>query len=196
MSLWSQGSKSEMATHPPHLDIESLLAALARHDVDFVLTGSVVGMALGVAHSPGDLDVAPAIDDANLGRLAGMLRALGAKPRHDPAWRRGLSEEGCERWAPDPPTGQNLDHRFVTRFGELDIVPLHAGTFDHLASHAVHVLAFGLPIRVAHPDDLIALCERWARETDRRRLPALRVAGEALVRTGLPADIGARLSRR
>jgi hypothetical protein len=158
---------------PRPLDLQPLFRALARHRVEYVLTGSVGAMLHGVELVPGDLDIAPALDGENLERLARLLGELGAKPKFVPSWSKGPSEDECARWSPDPATEQHLDHRFVTPHGELDVVPRHGGTYEKLAPRAVTITAFGHEVRVAHVDDLIALCAKWNRDTDRRRVPLL-----------------------
>ena len=185
-----------MIADPVPLDLERLLAALSRHAVQYVITGSVAALAHGVELSPGDLDIAPALTPQNLAALASFLAELGAKPKHVPTWQQGPSREACERWLAQPATETNLDHRFVTRYGELDVVPRLAGTYDQLISRAVHMTAFELPILVAHLDDLISLCERWGRGTDQARLPALNALRSGLDGSSAGRDVGARLGRR
>jgi hypothetical protein len=185
-----------MTLDSPHLELEPLIGALARHRVRFVITGSVAALAHGVDLHPGDLDIAPALDDQNLNALSGLLGELGAKPKHVPSWQKGPSREACEAWLRLPATEANLDHRFVTAHGELDVVPRLAGTYDELVTRAVTMTAFDVRTLIAHVDDLISLCEKWDRDTDRRRMPALLAARGGLDRGPAGRDIGARLSRR
>lgn len=175
------------------LRLSLLINALARHDVVYIVTGSVGALAYGVDLVPGDLDIAPALTDENLRSLGALLRDLGAKPKYVPTWKSGLTREECERWIPEPADEKNLDHRFVTRHGELDVVPRLAGTHAELAVRSVTTTAFGAGLRVAHVEDLIALCRKWGRPRDLERLPALFAARERFEKEGLPADIGRRL---
>jgi len=184
-----------MTSDPAHLDLQRLLAALSRHAVHYVITGSVAALAHGVELSPGDLDIAPALTPENLTALARMLAELGAKPKHVPTWQQGPSREACERWLAHPATETNLDHRFVTPYGELDVVPRLAGTYDELIGRAVSMTAFGLTIRVAHLDDLISLCEKWGRGTDQIRLPVLNSLRSRPEGSSTGRDVGARLGR-
>jgi hypothetical protein len=73
------------------------------------------------------------------------------------------------------------------------VVPRLAGTYEELSKRAVRVAAFDATIRVAHLEDLIALCRAWDRETDRQRLPELIAARD---RAGVtdPLDVGRRLT--
>jgi hypothetical protein len=160
-------------TDTGRLDPAALLGMLGRGGVDYVVAGSVAAMAFGVDLVPGDLDVVPSLDPANLERLGLLLHRAGAKPRHVPGWREGLDREACERWRPEPFDLAALDHRFVTPWGDLDVVPLKAGRYDELGPTAVSFTAFGCAIQVAHPDHLIAQLDRWDRPRDRARRAAL-----------------------
>ena len=60
---------------------EEILAALERHDVRYVLIGGLAATLRGSPYPTGDVNITPASDRANLGRLAAALRALEAKLR-------------------------------------------------------------------------------------------------------------------
>jgi hypothetical protein len=160
-------------SEPARLDPGALLDLLARHGIVHILGGSVAAMAYGVDLVPGDLDIVPELEAANLHRLGRLLRDLGAKPKYLPGWAAGPDREGCERWQPEPFDVAALDHRFVTRHGELDIVPIKAGRYDELRPRAVAMGAFGREVHVAHVDHLLAQLDRWNRECDRARRSAL-----------------------
>lgn len=153
------------------MDVRPLLTELQEAGVRYVLTGSVAAAAYGVPVEPRDLDVAPETEPENLTRLAALLTRIGAKPRHDPNWQ--FSEEECERWTPDPPTEENLDHLFDTRLGPLDVVPWRSGRYEELAARGLPVEADGLRVLVAHPDDLAA---KMTFPKQRERLPHLAAA--------------------
>jgi hypothetical protein len=176
------------------LRIGRLLGVLHEGRVEYVLTGSVAAMAYGLALVPRDLDIAPSLETGNLDCLATVLRQLGAKPKYAPTWLHGPTREQCEAWIPEPADEVNLDHRFVTAYGELDVVPRKAGSFAELAPRAIRVCAFGIQVRIAHLDDLVLLCERWDRPTDRRRLPALVAARDAFEPSAMPGDVTERLT--
>lgn len=151
----------------------ALLERLERHQVRHVLAGSVAAMAYGVDLVPGDLDIVPDLEPSNLERLGTLLREIGAKPKFVPGWVAGPDRESCERWQPEPFDAASLDHRFLTPFGELDVVPFKAGRYDEMLPGAVAVRAFGLVFSVAHVDHLIAQLDRWDRPRDRARRAAL-----------------------
>jgi len=155
------------------LDPAAWLVMLGRDGIEYLVGGSVAAMAFGVDLVPGDLDVVPSLDSDNLRRLGLLLQRVGAKPKHVPEWREGPDREACERWRPEPFDVAALDHRFVTPWGELDVVPVKAGRYDELRPTAVTFTAFGNVIQVVHPDQLIAQLERWDRPRDRARHAAL-----------------------
>jgi hypothetical protein len=160
-------------SEPPRLDPGVLLELLEHHRIAHLLVGSVAAMAYGVPLVPGDLDIAPELAGDNLHRLGGLLRDLGARPKYVPGWAAGPDRESCERWQPEPFDAAALDHRFVTRHGELDVVPIKAGRYDQLRPSAVVMRAFGREVHVAHIDHLLAQLERWNRERDRVRRTGL-----------------------
>lgn len=97
-----------------------LLAVLAEHGVDWILTGSVALLVFGARIEPGDLDVVPEASPANLRRLGALLDAVDAVPAHHPGWAPGLTFERCAQWRPAPLT-ERFDHMFVIRLGILDV---------------------------------------------------------------------------
>ena len=154
-------------------NIPALLAALARYRVRYVLFGSGGAAAYGAALAPGDLDVCPAPDPDNLRRLGAALADIGGRPRVIPGW---MTPEASTAWTPEPPTPENVDHLFATDFGDFDVVPRPFGphgdadrfTFETLDARAVTLRAFGVEVRVASLDDLIASKMSRRRDKDLR----------------------------
>jgi hypothetical protein len=151
-----------------------LLAALAEHDVDFVVIGGIAGGAHGSAYPTYDLEVAYARDDDNLERLASAVRALGARLRGAP---------------PDVPfqldakalkAGANFT--FVTDLGDLDILadPAGAPAYELLKAGATTADIRGLPVRVASLDHLIAMKEAAGRTKDKLMATEYRVLSDEL----------------
>ena len=118
-------------------------------------------MAYGANLTPGDLDICPALDEENLQPLANALREMEAKPRYTPGWN---TQEECDNWSPHPLTEENFDHLFETALGDLDVVPRPYGpegkldrfTYERLNERAITSTTFGVEVRVADLDDLIA----------------------------------------
>jgi hypothetical protein len=142
------------------------LRVLDAHDVRYVVTGSVGALLHGVELQPGDLDVTPALDRANLTRLAAALDELGAVPGA-PAGRweggRWIETGGEVPWPPDPEDPASFDTLLQTTHGALDVVPEVCGTYDELVARAVVVDG----VRVASIDDLIATLSERAKHAGR-----------------------------
>jgi hypothetical protein len=164
------------------VDVAGGLDALTDAAVDFVLTGSVAAAAYGVPVQPRDLDIAPALDEPNLRRLAELLAGIGAKPHFDPAWP--FSQEECERWTPRPATVDNLDHLFETTLGPFDVVPSRSGTYDELRRGARRASWRGGKVLVADPADLVAQL-RLGKAKHAARQPQL----EAVLAAGRTPDL-------
>ncbi|KJK52890.1 hypothetical protein UK23_02755 [Lentzea aerocolonigenes] len=132
-----------------------MLQALRDHQVDWVLSGSLVMAIYGADVTPNDLDVVPSPDPPNLRRLAGLLKDLEAIPAHDPTWKTGLSPQQCRDWSPEPPTLEHFDHLFVTRLGMLDVPPSLTGTYAELRSGAVLLELADVPVWVCAPEEVL-----------------------------------------
>jgi hypothetical protein len=172
-------------------DIEALLAVLHRHGVRYLVTGSVAARLHGVPLEPGDLDVTPANDLENLGRLAAALEELGADldPEEpfggwesaDDAERRWLlfeptdaDRKAREGWRPRPEDPASFDHLVRTRFGALDVVPEIAGTYGELRRRASLIQLNGLPVWIESIEDQLATLTVPRRPKDADRVQALR----------------------
>lgn len=164
----------------PSLRLPAMLRALADHQVEWVLSGSTVLAVYGAPLSPNDLDVVPALDPANLRRVAALLTSLDAVPAHMPDSQQGLSVAQCQQWRPDPPTADQLDHLFVTRLGMLDIPPRLTGTYDQLRSTATQMELAGVPVWVCDPDEVLRRLPERPRAKDRDRATAYAMLRERL----------------
>jgi hypothetical protein len=169
-------------------DLPQLFALLATRQIRYVLTGSVAALLYGVDLQPGDLDITPALDRANLAQLIDLLHAIAATPTGSPGqwevqpdgeytWVAALhagDDPQPPRWTPDPDDPASLDHLFTTRHGTIDIVPEIAGTFSWLSEHAVTMTAYGQRIQIAHIDDLLRTLTKPRRVKDVPRVRQLR----------------------
>lgn len=176
--------------HPKRLpEIAPLLERLAAHGVRYVLVGSVAAQLYGAALTPGDLDITPVLDAANLGHLAALLVEIEATPGNPPgAWqvlpdgeRRWIAHHptasaptAASAWHPDPAEIATLDHLFCSRYGNFDIVPDLSGTYETLMLRAVRLEAYGQRLSVAHIDDLLAALTVARRAKDAPRVQQLR----------------------
>ena len=165
----------------------------------YVVTGSTAALLHGVRVTPGDLDITPALDAANLERLARACDAIDAHPdpdgpfgdwRPQPDGERGWvardprpgEREARAQWRPDPCDPATFDEQLVTRHGALDIVPEIAGPYAELVSRAVLVEAFGRVVRIESLEDLLEALTVPRRAKDRDRVLALRDLLRARVR--------------
>ena len=165
-------------------DVAGLLATLDRDGVAYVVVGSVAAAAHGApVDDPGDLDVVPATDRANLARLATALAELHATALPEKgAWQTDTAgehrwvEDGVERPARplDPDEAATFDHSFATDLGRLDVVPHAAGAYDDLRRRAVRLALAGRTTFVAHPVDVLTGMTAPRRAKDGLRVRHLR----------------------
>lgn len=160
---------------PPagEFDPVRLLQVLARYRVAFVVVGGVAARLRGAPLVTQDVDVTPAVDPANLTRLASALADLDARLR--------TPEEPDGVAMPFDPAllASATISTLVTRFGDLDLVMEPAGTAgyadlrrdaeDLTVSHSPKVV-----VPVASLADVIRSKEASGRDKDRAALPLLR----------------------
>ena len=169
-----------------NLPFAPLFRTLSAHQIDYVLSGSVAIWLYGVRdRPPGDLDIVPACDAANLGRLVAALAELGATTTPGTgAWQQDAQGEWrwidhelvAEaqinwRWEPDLDSWQSFDRVFDTPYGALDVVPRVAGLYADLVQRAERRTIAGLEIMLSSLDDLLArlTVPRRAKDVDRVR---------------------------
>jgi hypothetical protein len=121
--------------------------------VSFVVVGSAAARMHGVDLEPGDLDIVPDLESANLLRLVAALKSLEASVNDIDRVGHWLIGEGGEwswtsRAATDAERGallagelrvddiDSLDHHFLTKHGNLDVVPRVAGEYSELVARA------------------------------------------------------------
>ena len=141
---------------------ELALAALLRHEVEFVLIGGLAARLLGSATATRDTDVCHRRTGDNLERLAAALTELHATPR------------GVDDDVPFRLDARTLKARasftFSTDAGALGVLarPAGANGYDQLHAMATpYELAGGL-VWVVHLDDLIQMKRAAARPKDLR----------------------------
>lgn len=158
----------------PEFDPQPILEVLVRHGVDFVLIGGLAGTALGSAYTTYDLDVAYERSQANLERLAAALKELDATLRGAPPGLPFLLDAETLR------TGLNFT--FDTRFGSLDVLgePAGAPRYDELRAAGSSETLWGVTIRIASLDHLIAMKEAAGRTKDKLHASEYRVISDLL----------------
>ena len=180
---------------PP--DLQSLVGLLARYGVSFVVVGSAAARMLGLDVVPRDLDIAPDMNPTNLVRLADALGALEASVALTNVighWE--YRDDGTNHWVSRPATPDEqqqletllpdvdepatFDHMFFTAAGNLDIVPVVAGTYEELMKQAIVSDVLGHNVRVAHVNDLLHALTAPRRRKDVPRIDQLRNLQRAL----------------
>lgn len=156
------------AVEPDPLEI---LRVLERHRVRYVLIGAAAARVAGAPVVTEDLDVTPALDRANLKRLATALRELDAR------LRSATEPEGV----PFPVEPELLTPAEIwtltTSAGYLDVClrPSGTGGYDDLRREASsELLAPDLTVSVASLRDVIRSKEAAGRDKDLAQLPLLR----------------------
>lgn len=151
-----------MESLPPKApDLRRLLGPLVSNGVNFVLIGGMAGIARGSSYPSYDLDIAYARDKGNVKRLVAALKEIGVRLRGAPDdLQFQIDERTIENGA---------NFTFVTPFGDLDVLADVAGVrrYDDLVAESEEKDLFGLPVRVASLDHLIAMKRAANRPKDR-----------------------------
>ena len=176
------------SARPP--DVPQLLHLLQTHEINYVLAGSVAAQLYDAPVQPGDLDIVPALDLANLQQLVRLLQGIEASidgtaghweiqadgERKWIAVHLTTEEQAAQAaaWRPHAEDISTLDHLFQTRYGNFDVVPEVSGTYTYLMERAVALQAHGVTLWVAHMDDLLVTLTVPRRQKDQARVQALR----------------------
>jgi hypothetical protein len=147
---------------------DELIAALTDGGVDHVLIGGLAVGAHGFPRATKDVDIVPAPGEANLVRLASVLRELEAR-------NYGTGDFDPAEFPFDPldPDDLRAGGNFVlaTRLGRLDIMQWVPGipgdlAFEHLTRNAVETSLGGRTVRVCSREDLVAMKRAAGRTQD------------------------------
>jgi hypothetical protein len=162
--------------------VRELLEPMIRYGVDFVLVGGLAGTLHGSSVPTFDLDLAYSRDRANLERLAKALGEIGVNLRGVPA------DLPFQLDAKTLANGANFT--FETPLGDLDVLGDIGGTkrYDGLRQRSSVVDVYGLPVRVASVDDLIAMKRAANRPKDQLMLEELIVIAEEERKSGDGGD--------
>jgi predicted nucleotidyltransferase len=147
---------------------DDLLEALAEAGVEFVVIGGVAVSVHGFVRATEDLDIVPDPALENLGRLARLLKDVGAR-------QVGVGEFSREEFPYDPTDPAQLaegaNFRLETDHGALDIMQWVPGietdpAYPELAPQAIEVAFRGAKVRVCGIEHLRTMKRTAARERD------------------------------
>ena len=118
-------------------DFQTLIAALATGEVEFVIVGGLAATVHGSARLTQDIDVVYARDDANLARLADSLAPFAPYPRGVPP---GLPFE----WSAQT-IRRGLNFTLTTTVGDIDLLGeiTGGGGYANLLPHTIEIELFG-----------------------------------------------------
>lgn len=158
----------------PALQLDRLLPALARHEVEYVLVGGIAGTIHGATRVTFDVDVVPAWSRANRERLAGALRELNAR-------LRVLGQPDPVDFPLDATSFESFEvSTWRTDAGDLDVIvgiPTSVrgrlARYEDLREQAIEAEAFGVTIRAASLADVIESKQALSRDPDLVALPEL-----------------------
>lgn len=154
------------------IDLEGLLAALTRGDVEFILVGGVAARAHGSARLTQDLDVVYARTAENLPRLAAALAPLGPYLRGAPPGLPFRLDAATLR--------AGLNFTLTTSLGDLDLLGEIAGGggYSDLLPRTQRMKVFGGEVRCLELDKLIATKRAAGRPRDLEAIAELEALRE------------------
>ena len=158
----------------PDVDVDAILVALDRHDVDYVVIGGFAAELYDVAIPPTrDIDITPSDTTENLQRLASALGDLDARLRVLDGPAEGFPIPGgvTAEWL-----ASMLTVTFTTSAGPFDVCRRPTGTdgYDDLVEDGRRLSYGDRDVPVASLEDVIRSKEAAGREKDLLVIPALR----------------------
>jgi hypothetical protein len=151
-------------------DPEAILRALDNNGVDYILIGGLAARLHGSPLTTLDADITPATDPANLDRLVNTLVQIGAQLRV-PGLDYGVPIRLAADWFQRMTT-----ITLVTAHGLLDVA-LRPDAFERgyidLDADAMALEVFGIPVRIAALEQIIASKRAAGRPKDQHALPYL-----------------------
>lgn len=148
-------------------DFRTVLAELTESGVRFVLIGGLAMVAHGSAHITGDLDIGYARDRANIEAVVRALSPLNPRLRGFPPELPFVWDVSSARAA--------ANQTLLTDAADVDILGEIPGidSFEGLWSRSVETELFGIKVRIAGLDDLIAMKQAAGRLKDQTHIMEL-----------------------
>jgi predicted nucleotidyltransferase len=158
----------------PDLDIRGILGELAGEGIDFLVIGGVAVGYHGHVRATKDVDVVPAPDPTNLGKLVEVLQRLEARVE-------GADEfDSDELLDPLDPgvLAEGGNWLLRTKLGRLDLMQWIGddALWERLSPAAIEDQIGDIEVKFVSYDDLVALKERAGRPEDLADLERLREA--------------------
>ncbi len=156
------------------MQFSQILSGLQRADIDYVLVGGLAVFLNGVSRVTMDIDLAVAMNDANLSRFIDFANGLGLKPRIPVAIETLKSVEQIESWFQEKGmiafslVGRTVDDLSI------DVLVRPVVPFDELKANARRVVFSGGFVVVASPEDLIRMKQDTGRNVDARDIELLK----------------------
>ncbi len=155
------------------MQFSQILSGLQRADIDYVLVGGLAVFLNGVSRVTMDIDLAVAMNDANLSKFIDFANALGLKPRIPVAIETLKSADQIEAWFQSKGM---IDFSLVGRTIDdlsIDVLVRPVVPFDELKANARRVAFSGGLVVVASPEDLIRMKQDTGRSVDARDVELL-----------------------
>ncbi|MGI8461012.1 MAG: nucleotidyl transferase AbiEii/AbiGii toxin family protein [Solirubrobacterales bacterium] len=152
--------KDKLPAEWPDLDAPEILRQLVAGGVDFVVIGGIAMIILGSARLTRDVDICFSTDEGNLRALGKVLIGLGAR-------LRGVDDE--VPFVADERTLAGVQVLTLeTSAGWLDVLKAPDGvrSYEELRRAAESHEVAGVLVRVATPDDMIAMKRAAGRPRD------------------------------
>lgn len=150
-------------------DLERLLPALVRAELDFIIVGGIAAILHGSARATYDVDLVYSREQQNIDRLASSLAPLHPYLRNAPpdlpfSWDAKTIRNG-------------LNFTLATTLGDIDLFGEVAGgeTYSSLLAHSFDVDAFGVRFKCVDLPTLIRIKETAGRRKDFEAIAELRV---------------------
>jgi len=149
-------------------DLHGLLRGLADEGVDFVVIGGVAVAVHGFVRATEDVDLVPNPERENLDRLLNALIRLGARLTVRPERTPGPDDRNALY------RGANMS--LSTRQGDVDVVQRLPGvpSYATLVEDALEVAPFGVPLKVASRQHLLAMKQARGSHLDLADMERLR----------------------